>query len=83
MFVQDTFDFPEFGVGHTPQRGVSNIFMYVRVGLQVDLELPVGMWFLAVRCAEVEVVMVVLWKERAGVYLGAFEYVFIDCEVRL
>ena len=57
--------------------------MDVCVGFQVDLELPVGTWFLAVRCAEIEIVVVVLWKECPRVHLWAFEYLFVDGEVRL
>ena len=83
VFVLDTFDFPEFSVGHGPQGEVYNIFVDVRVRLQVDLLHPVGTWFLVVHCVMVEMVMVVLGKERSGVYLGAFEYLFTDCEVRL
>ena len=57
--------------------------MDIRVGFQVDLELLVGTWFLAVRRAEIEVIVVVFWEECARVYLWAFEYLFVDCEVRL
>ena len=83
MFVQDTFDFSQFGVGHTPQGGIPDIFVDIRVGFQVDFELPVGTWFLAVRCAEIEVSVVVLWEECGRVYLWTFEYFFDDCELRL
>ena len=57
--------------------------MDVRVGLQVDLELPVGAWFLAVRCGEIAIVVVVLWKKCVMVYLWAFEYLFVDGEFHL
>ena len=57
--------------------------MDVCVRFQVYLELLVGTWFLAVRCAEIEVVKVVLWKECVRVYLWAFENLFVDCEVPL
>ena len=66
-----------------PQGGVSNVFVDVYVAFKVDLELPVGAWFLVVRCVEIEIVVVVLWKECARVYLWAFEYLFVDGEVRL
>ena len=59
------------------------MFVDIRVGFQVDLELPVVTWFLAVRWAEIEIVVVVLWKECARVFLRAFEYLFVDGEVRL
>ena len=57
--------------------------MDVRVRCEVDLELPVGAWLLAVRCAEIEIVVVVLWRECTRVYLWVFEYLFVDGEVRL
>ena len=83
MFLQDTFDFSQFGVRHTPKGGIPDIFVDIRVGFQVDLKLAIGTWFLVVRCAEIEVLVVVFWEERARVYLWAFKHLFIDCEVLL
>ena len=81
MFVQDTFDFSQFSVGHTPQGGIPDIYVDIRVGFQIDFELLVGTWFLAVRCAEIEVIEVVIWEDFARVYLWVSKYLFVYCEI--
>ena len=63
--------------------GIPYIFVDIPVGFQGDLKLAIATWFLAVRCAEIEVLVVVFWEESARVYLLAFEHLFVDCEVRL
>ena len=83
MFLSDKFDFSKFGVGLAPQGGVAIIIVDVRVRFQVDLELPVASWFAAVRCAEIEIVVVVLREQCARVYLWALEYLFVDGKVCL
>ena len=60
------------------------ITMWIFVsGFQVHFELPVGTCFLAVQCVEVEVIVVVFREKCARVYLWAFKYLLVDCEVRL
>ena len=83
VFVQDTFDFSQFGVRHMPQGGVPDIYVDICVEFQVNFELPVGTWFLVVRCAEIEVIVIGFWGECARVYLWTFEYLFVDCKVHL
>src|SRR5437660_11147648 len=59
-------------------RGEYPISLWIFVsGFQVDLELPVVTWFLALRCAETEVIVVVLWVAWPSVYLWLFRYFFV------
>ena len=66
-----------------PQGGLPNILVDIRVWFQVDFELPVGTWFLVVRCAEIQEIVEVFWEECARVYLLVFKYLFDDRAVRL